>query len=157
MRSSLLIDLSQGKRIEVEQLQGSVVRRAARAGRAGADYVDAVRGAEAVGGRRRHPNPREQRVEARVPAQRRQRGIDGEEDGAPMLAVDERREVRHGLVESAEAAPARTRSCSESAAAPSARRDRAAASRSCPIRRARPRYAQAASSAWPSSGTPKQT
>ena len=28
MRSSLLIDLSQGKRIEVEQLQGSVVRRA---------------------------------------------------------------------------------------------------------------------------------
>ena len=31
MRSSLLIDLSQGKRIEVEQLQGSVVRRAARA------------------------------------------------------------------------------------------------------------------------------
>ena len=32
MRSSLLIDLSQGKRIEVDQLQGSVVRRAARAG-----------------------------------------------------------------------------------------------------------------------------
>ena len=32
MRSSLLIDLSQGKRIEVEQLQGSVVRRAARLG-----------------------------------------------------------------------------------------------------------------------------
>ena len=32
MRSSLLIDLSQGKRIEVEQLQGSVVRRAAAAG-----------------------------------------------------------------------------------------------------------------------------
>jgi 2-dehydropantoate 2-reductase len=32
MRSSLLIDLSQGKRIEVEQLQGSVVRRAVRAG-----------------------------------------------------------------------------------------------------------------------------
>ena len=32
MRSSLLINLSQGKRIEVEQLQGSVVRRAARAG-----------------------------------------------------------------------------------------------------------------------------
>jgi 2-dehydropantoate 2-reductase len=32
MRSSLLIDLSQGKRIEVEQLQGSVVRRAERAG-----------------------------------------------------------------------------------------------------------------------------
>jgi 2-dehydropantoate 2-reductase len=32
MRSSLLIDLSQGKRIEVEQLHGSVVRRAARAG-----------------------------------------------------------------------------------------------------------------------------
>jgi 2-dehydropantoate 2-reductase len=32
MRSSLLIDLSQGKPIEVEQLQGSVVRRAARAG-----------------------------------------------------------------------------------------------------------------------------
>jgi len=32
MRSSLLIDLSLGKRIEVEQLQGSVVRRAARAG-----------------------------------------------------------------------------------------------------------------------------
>ena len=31
-RSSLLIDLSQGKRIEVEALQGSVVRRAARAG-----------------------------------------------------------------------------------------------------------------------------
>jgi 2-dehydropantoate 2-reductase len=32
MRSSLLIDLAQGKRIEVEQLQGSVVRRAQRAG-----------------------------------------------------------------------------------------------------------------------------
>ena len=32
MRSSLLIDLSQGKRIEVESLQGSIVRRAARAG-----------------------------------------------------------------------------------------------------------------------------
>jgi 2-dehydropantoate 2-reductase len=31
-RSSLLIDLSMGKRIEVEALQGSVVRRAARAG-----------------------------------------------------------------------------------------------------------------------------
>jgi 2-dehydropantoate 2-reductase len=32
MRSSLLIDLSQGKRIEVEALQGAVVRRAARLG-----------------------------------------------------------------------------------------------------------------------------
>jgi 2-dehydropantoate 2-reductase len=32
MRSSLLIDLAAGKRIEVEALQGSVVRRAARAG-----------------------------------------------------------------------------------------------------------------------------
>ena len=32
MRSSLLIDLAQGKRIEVEQLHGSVVRRAERAG-----------------------------------------------------------------------------------------------------------------------------
>jgi 2-dehydropantoate 2-reductase len=32
MRSSLLIDLSQGKRIEVEALHGSVVRRAAKAG-----------------------------------------------------------------------------------------------------------------------------
>ena len=32
MRSSLLIDLSQGKRIEVEALHGSVVRRAAQAG-----------------------------------------------------------------------------------------------------------------------------
>jgi 2-dehydropantoate 2-reductase len=32
MRSSLLIDLAQGKRIEVEELQGSVVRRAARLG-----------------------------------------------------------------------------------------------------------------------------
>ena len=32
MRSSLLIDLSQGKRIEVEALQGSVLRRAARVG-----------------------------------------------------------------------------------------------------------------------------
>jgi len=31
MRSSLLIDLSQGKRIEVEALQGSIVRRAAKA------------------------------------------------------------------------------------------------------------------------------
>jgi 2-dehydropantoate 2-reductase len=31
MRSSLLIDLSQGKRIEVEALQGSIVRRAATA------------------------------------------------------------------------------------------------------------------------------
>ena len=32
MRSSLLIDLSQGKRIEVEALQGSVVRRSERLG-----------------------------------------------------------------------------------------------------------------------------
>jgi 2-dehydropantoate 2-reductase len=32
MRSSLLIDLSQGKRIEVDELLGSVVRRAARVG-----------------------------------------------------------------------------------------------------------------------------
>src|SRR5579872_46697 len=32
MRSSLLIDLQQGKRIEVEALQGAVVRRAARVG-----------------------------------------------------------------------------------------------------------------------------
>jgi len=32
MRSSLLIDLAQGKRIEVEALHGSIVRRAARAG-----------------------------------------------------------------------------------------------------------------------------
>jgi 2-dehydropantoate 2-reductase len=32
MRSSLLIDLSQGKKIEVEALQGSVVRRGAKAG-----------------------------------------------------------------------------------------------------------------------------
>ena len=32
MRSSLLIDLSQGKRIEVEALHGAVVRRAAAAG-----------------------------------------------------------------------------------------------------------------------------
>jgi 2-dehydropantoate 2-reductase len=32
MRSSLLIDLSQGKRIEVEALQGAVIRRARRAG-----------------------------------------------------------------------------------------------------------------------------
>jgi 2-dehydropantoate 2-reductase len=32
MRSSLLIDLSQGKKIEVEALQGSVVRRAAKLG-----------------------------------------------------------------------------------------------------------------------------
>ena len=40
MRSSLLIDLSQGKRIEVEALHGALVRRAARTGVAGADYVD---------------------------------------------------------------------------------------------------------------------
>jgi 2-dehydropantoate 2-reductase len=32
MRSSLLIDLSQGKRIEVEALQGSVVRRGTKLG-----------------------------------------------------------------------------------------------------------------------------
>jgi 2-dehydropantoate 2-reductase len=32
LRASLLIDLSQGKRIEVEALQGSVVRRGRRAG-----------------------------------------------------------------------------------------------------------------------------
>ncbi len=48
MRSSLLIDLSQGKRIEVEALQGSIVRRAASGRRAGADYVDAVCAAEAI-------------------------------------------------------------------------------------------------------------
>ena len=32
MRSSLLIDLAQGKKIEVEALHGSVVRRAERLG-----------------------------------------------------------------------------------------------------------------------------
>ena len=32
MRSSLLIDLAQGKKIEVEALQGAVVRRAATRG-----------------------------------------------------------------------------------------------------------------------------
>jgi 2-dehydropantoate 2-reductase len=32
LRSSLLIDLQQGKRIEVEALQGAVVRRARRLG-----------------------------------------------------------------------------------------------------------------------------
>jgi 2-dehydropantoate 2-reductase len=32
MRSSLLIDLQAGKRIEVEALQGAVVRRAAKLG-----------------------------------------------------------------------------------------------------------------------------
>jgi 2-dehydropantoate 2-reductase len=44
MRSSLLIDLSQGKRIEV---CGRAPRRSGR--RAGADHVDTVCGAEAVG------------------------------------------------------------------------------------------------------------
>jgi 2-dehydropantoate 2-reductase len=42
-RSSLLIDLQQGKRIEVEALQGSVVRRGANGRRADADHVGAVR------------------------------------------------------------------------------------------------------------------
>ena len=48
-RSSLLIDLELGKRIEVEALQGAAVRRAASAGVRGADPLGAVRGAEAVG------------------------------------------------------------------------------------------------------------
>ena len=48
MRSSLLIDLSMGKRIEVEALQGAVVRRAARR-RAGAGHLDALCGAETLG------------------------------------------------------------------------------------------------------------
>ncbi len=48
-RSSLLIDLEQGKRIEVEALQGAAVRRAAKTRRAGADHVDAVCAAEADG------------------------------------------------------------------------------------------------------------
>ena len=49
MRSSLLIDLSQGKRIEVEALHGCArpPRGAGRGRRA--DYGDAVRGAEAMG------------------------------------------------------------------------------------------------------------
>ena len=47
MRSSLLIDLQQGKRIEVEALHGSVVRRGARLRRADADHVNALRRPEA--------------------------------------------------------------------------------------------------------------
>ena len=49
MRSSLLIDLSMGKRIEVEALQGAVVRRAARLRRRRAGHLDALCGAEAMG------------------------------------------------------------------------------------------------------------
>ena len=49
MRSSLLIDLSQGKRIEVEALHGVGRAPRRRGGRAGADHVDTVCGAEAVG------------------------------------------------------------------------------------------------------------
>ncbi len=41
-RSSLLIDLEQGKRIEVEALQGAAVRRAKKHGVAGADCRDAL-------------------------------------------------------------------------------------------------------------------
>ena len=48
MRSSLLIDLALGKRIEVEALQGAVVRRAAAAARARSDHVDVVCAAEAL-------------------------------------------------------------------------------------------------------------
>ena len=50
-RSSLLIDLEQGKRIEVEALQGAAVRRASEARRSGADRRDALRVIEAVGAR----------------------------------------------------------------------------------------------------------
>ena len=50
-RSSLLIDLEQGKRIEVEALQGAAVRRAQKHGVAGADCRDALRVIEAVGAR----------------------------------------------------------------------------------------------------------
>ena len=42
MRSSLLMDLQAGKRIEVEALQGTVVRRGAAARRSDADHVDAL-------------------------------------------------------------------------------------------------------------------
>ena len=49
-RSSLLIDLEMGKRIEVEALQGAAVRRAAKHGIPDADHLDAVCRAEAVGG-----------------------------------------------------------------------------------------------------------
>ena len=51
-RSSLLIDLEMGKRIEVEALQGAAVRRGREARRADADHRHAVRRAEAVGERR---------------------------------------------------------------------------------------------------------
>ena len=48
-RSSLLIDLEMGKRIEVEALQGAAVRRAAKHGCRDADHLDAVRRLEAHG------------------------------------------------------------------------------------------------------------
>ena len=50
-RSSLLIDLEQGKRIEVEALQGAAVRRAKKHGVAVPIIVDAVCVIEAVGAR----------------------------------------------------------------------------------------------------------
>ena len=90
MRSSLLIDLSQGKRIEVEQLQGSVVRRAARAGVPVPITSTLYCGAEAVGGR---GTPI--RVSSASKSGRSRSGderrLDGEEDDAALLAVDERR------------------------------------------------------------------
>ena len=44
------------------------------------------------------PNPREQRVEVGAAAQPGQRRLDGEEDHAAELVIDERCQVRHGLV-----------------------------------------------------------
>ncbi len=102
MRSSLLIDLSQGKRIEVEALQGSVVRRAARAGVPVADYVDAVCGAETVGGRGT-PIRVSKRLEIPPIADGGKRRLDSEEDDTALLAVDERGEVLHRLVAAIEA------------------------------------------------------
>ena len=50
-RSSLLIDLEQGKRIEVEALQGAAVRRASKLGVPMPICRDALRASEAVGAR----------------------------------------------------------------------------------------------------------
>ena len=153
MRSSLLIDLSQGKRIEVEALHGAVVRRAARGRRAGADHVDAVCAAEAMG----EPTRLSDRVVARVAAQRAERRVDADEDRAADVRVDH-------LLERGRAPASVSPSCRWVMAQPEVdRRAVASATASCimreagaPVCLARRRARNASSSVAPSRRRPQQ-
>ena len=98
MRSSLLIDLAQGKRIEVEALQGSVVRRAARRRRAGADHVDAVCAAEAVC-RRGTPTRLSTASKRGCPCSGASAGIDAEKHAPADVVVDHAFDVIERVVE----------------------------------------------------------